>query len=333
MLLSALTGTAAAAAETTTHHTHEDTPICTTSPYETDYDYDDYESPYTTECYHEHDYEATEGESVLDRIISAVRRIIDRFINFLRSVFDKEEIPEDDEEESYTDGPLYMTDTDQFTLAGDRKAEALCNEFNNLMRGFDELEADAEITKHAEVDINITDMRLPAATSDIVNKAIEAYLVDDTTTETFYKGEGAYNVQNIRLSAEGLKKAEKKTFADGSCYYEFELIEEAAYFDGYTTLGIFMYEGEATRYKLYHDRVADTLYVELFDFGPCRIDRASILYPGATITATTDADGRITELSVEMPVEGTGDVKIAFLGGKLNLEGYRNEYYTIDWLS
>lgn len=333
MLFTALTGTAAAAAEA--DRTEEElTTVYTTVFYDEALDgYDDCETDCTSECAHEHIYEEeTESESVLERIINAVKSIVDRFISFLRSVFGKEDAPED-EEEAVADGPLYMTDTNQFTLAGDSKAEALCEEFNSLMLGFEALEADAFITKSVSVDISLTDMNLPAAAEGLVNEIIESYLIEDSYTEEFYKDEYAYIVQDITLFAEALKKAEKKTHADGSSSYEFELIEEAAYFDGYSTTGIFMYEDTATRYSLYHDRVADTLRVEYFDFGPCRIDNASILYPGSTITATTDTQGRITDLSVEMPVEGTGAVSLALIHGSVNLQGYRNEYYFIDWQS
>lgn len=215
---------------------------------------------------------------------------------------------------------------------------ALCEEFNALVEATYYVTEKTTVTKTANVDFEVTDIIGGKLTEALINPILKEYLVADSETEVYYEGETIWNLQEIFLCPEGLVKAEKTVNEDGTASYEFILKEEAAYFTGqegdYLTVGIVNYNGtELMTNEIYHDYCADTLDIEwfIYDFAPLQITGASINYPGATIKATTDAQGRVTSLSVDMPVKGTGEAAAGLIRGNIALEGYRNEGYTFEY--
>lgn len=221
----------------------------------------------------------------------------------------------------------FIPDGSQPNLAGDEAAAALCEEFNALIEDFKEVDEAVAITK--KVDVAITAKDLPSAVQGIVNDVIEQFVIDDATTNNYVAGEYAYEVQSTQLYPEGLAEATKTVNADGTTDYRFVVIAEAAYFDGHYTEGVKYENGQFySGVGLQHDLVADTLYIEYADLGPVVIKSAEIYYPGATITAKTDANGRLIAYDVDMPVSGTGEAKISVIDIKASLEGYRNEGIT-----
>lgn len=120
-------------------------------------------------------------------------------------------------------------------------------------------------------------------------------------------------------------------YEDGTTDYKFVLKKEAAFYNGDETYGVKLVDGEIIGTVLQHDLTADTLYIEAADLGPAVITEDRIIYPGATVTAKTDAKGRLVKYDVNMPVEGSGTGKISLITVTLSVEGYRNEGFTMDY--
>lgn len=223
----------------------------------------------------------------------------------------------------------FIPDGTQPTLEGNADAEALCIEFNNLIEDFKEIKAPVAVTKNVEVGIQAKD--IPAVAGNIVNEIIEQFLIDDSTTNNYVAGDYAYEVQSTQLFPAGLASAEKTVNEDGTTDYKFVVIAEAAYYNGNYTTGLKYINGSLVETDLQHDYVADTLYVEVADLGPITISSAEIYYPGATITAKTDANGRLIAYDVNMPVSGVGTAKVAMINLTSSLEGYRNEGFVMTY--
>lgn len=223
----------------------------------------------------------------------------------------------------------FIPDGTQATLAGDEEAEALCFEFNELIYNFTEVITEPiSVTKNVKVGATVTDV--PAFMKGTVNGLLEQFLMDDSVTYDFEPGDYAYCVQQAELYPEGLVEATKTVNADGTTDYKFVLIEEASYFDGYSTSGVKYENGEfCYGQNIYHDYVADTIYVEVADLDPITVSSAEIVYPGATITAKTDAEGRLLTYDINMPVKGKGTAKVMGISLSARLEGYRNEGFVI----
>ena len=248
---------------------------------------------------------------------------IEEFFYRIQDFFEKLFKTGDYTEPTNPDNNDFIPDGSQPNLAGDADAEALCAEFNNLIDNFMEVKEPVAITNNVDVAVEIKE--LPAAVEGVANALIEQFLVNDSTTSNYVAGDYAYEVQSTALYPAGLASAEKTVNADGTTDYKFVLVAEAAYFNGLYTCGVKLVDGEIVETDLQHDYAADTLYIEYADLDPVTITSAEIYYPGATITAKTDAKGRVIAYDVNMPVSGTGEAKIAMINVVANLEGYRNE--------
>lgn len=222
----------------------------------------------------------------------------------------------------------FIPDGTQPNLEGDEVAAALCEEFNALIENFKEIDEAVAITKKVDVALEVKD--LPSVVAGIANEIIEQFVIDASTTNEYEAGEYAYEVQSTYLYPAGLASAEKTVNEDGTTDYKFVLIAEAAYYDGYDTNGVKYVDGEFYYgVDLQHDYVADTLYIEYANLDPVVIKSAEIYYPGATITAKTDAEGRLIAYDVDMPVSGTGEAKVAMINVTANVSGYRNEGFVM----
>lgn len=215
----------------------------------------------------------------------------------------------------------------------------LCYEFNAMVEAARMVTEETTVTKTEDVGFDAVDIMGGELTKKLIDPILKEYLVEDSYTETYYEGEEIWNLQYIELHPEGLVSAKKTENADGTTDYEFVLKEEAAYFAGkegdYVTVAITNKDGNEVVGigGIYHDLCADTLDLEwfIYDFAPLQITGASINYPGATIKATTDAQGRFTSLSIDMPVKGSGEAAAGLIRSDIALEGYRNEGYIFEY--
>lgn len=235
---------------------------------------------------------------------------------------------------------------DTYLPAGNQKvlgeeALDLCTEFNSLIETTRYVKEEMSVVKTAKVGFDKIDIFGGKLTEALIKPILKEYLVDDSTLISYVEDEIIWSLQDIILCPEGLVSAKKTENADGTADYEFILKEEAAYYGGKDTYGDtigIINNGGVAELKIdgiYHDLCADTLELEWFtyEFAPLQITGASINYPGATIRATTDAQGRLTSLSVDMPVKGAGEFAIGLIRTDLGLEGYRNEGYTFTYSS
>ena len=266
-------------------------------------------------------------EDLRERMEYIIYEIKDFFAKLFKTGDYAPEVPIDPDDSDYID---FIPEGFEGTLADDENTATLCEEFNELINSFVEgVPADVNITKTVNVDIQATE--LPQVIQQIVQPVIENFLVDDSTTNYYEEDEWAYGVQRTLLMPQYLKAAAKSVNEDGTTYYRFEVIEEAAYYDGYQTRGVRMVDGEVLYYNLQHEYIADALYVEDGYLDPVTITNAKIVYPGATVTGKTDAQGRLIEYDVNMPVKGEATGKAGFITATVALSGHRNEGFVMDY--
>lgn len=266
-------------------------------------------------------------EDLRERMEYIIYEIKDFFAKLFKTGDYAPEVPIDPDDSDYIN---FIPEGFEGTLADDENTAALCEEFNGLINGFAEgVPADVNITKTVNVDVQATE--LPQVVQKIVQPVIENFLVDDSTTNYYEEDEWAYGVQRTLLMPQYLKVAAKSVNEDGTTYYRFEVIEEAAYYDGYQTRGVRMVDGEVLYYNLQHEYIADTIYVEDGYLDPITVTNAKIVYPGATVTAKTDVQGRLVEYDVNMPVKGEATGKAGFITATVSLSGYRNEGFVMDY--
>ncbi len=223
----------------------------------------------------------------------------------------------------------YLPSADITNLGEDVETYYLCKEFNEKMEALIYPQKPISYVKTAKVGIEITDCTGGKLVAGIVNPIVESYLVDDVT-EYEYEQYYAPGMQGVYVTPEGLTSAKKTVNEDGTTDYEFVLIEESTFYDGEEDY-LLDSKGELGYGSFYNYDVADVLLMDYFDADPAKIKKATIRYPGTTVKATADAEGRITALDILMPVEGSGKGQVYLISLDVEAKGYRNEGFTITY--
>lgn len=166
------------------------------------------------------------------------------------------------------------------------------------------------LKKHDIIDVQLKD--LPAVAEKIITPVIanltktepkeavfeNAVGVDDNTRELtrwIIPGGG----RDAALQEAGVASATATANADGGYTMVITLVAETSTFDGTST----------TSEPTHHKSIMDPLELGSLDLGPITISNADLSYPGATMTATVDSQGRLTYLKQQLPLEGTGTGK------------------------
>ena len=220
----------------------------------------------------------------------------------------------------------YLPSADTTNLGEDENAYYICEEFNEKAYALYYPEKPINYTKTAKVGIEIVDCTGGKLVAGIVNPIVENYLVDEVTEYT-YQQYFASGMQSVYVNPYGLQSATKTVNDDGTTDYEFLLIDEATFFDGEDDY-LLDSDGELGFGNFYNYDVSDVMIMSYLNFDPVKIKRATIYYPGTTVKATADAEGRLITLDILMPVEGSGKVN---MGLNVELKGYRNESFDISY--
>ncbi len=181
--------------------------------------------------------------------------------------------------------------------------------------------------KTDDVKIEVTD--LPAAAASIINKAVSSF-VGVTTSEYTFENGADVNDPNRKLVEKiipwnrdanvqdaGLVSGSATANADGGYTMTMTFVAEDSIFDGNTN----------TSEPTYHMGAMDPLNLGSIELpSPIQITSADLHYPGATLTATVDAQGRIVKIDNKLPLEGQGSGK-AIVPLTINMKGSMDSSY------
>ena len=182
------------------------------------------------------------------------------------------------------------------------------------------------LKKHDIINVQLKD--LPAIAEKIITPVItkltttnpEEYVFDGgkdvNDPARFVSHKIVPNGRDVDVKPEGIANATATANADGGYTMALTFIAETSTFDGTTT----------TSEPTHHKTAMDPLELGSLDLGPITISNADMKYPGATMTATVDGQGRLVKLEQKLPLEGTGTGK-AGISITLNLAGSMDGTY------
>lgn len=183
------------------------------------------------------------------------------------------------------------------------------------------------LKKHDIIDVQLKD--LPALAESIITPVVANLTKTEPKEETFENGVGTTDNtrqlanwiipgggRDAALQEAGIASASATANADGGYTMTITLIAEDSNFDG----------TKNTSEPTHHMSVMDPLNLGSLDLGPISISNAALHYPGATLTATVDGQGRLVKLEQKLPLEGTGTGK-AGISITLNLGGSMDGTY------
>lgn len=91
------------------------------------------------------------------------------------------------------------------------------------------------------------------------------------------------------------------------------------------------YDGTNTTYPVYHQQITNPLNLAEIKADPIVITAADMSYAGATVEVTVDGEGRVTLMTLKMPIEGSGTGKAGFINATIGIAGSLDDTYTITY--
>ena len=198
--------------------------------------------------------------------------------------------------------------------------------YNKAINDLRAYQGKVTLKKHDIIQVGLADG--PAAS--ILNPVIEKLTATEPHEWTFENGVDVadpnrklvekiipYN-RDANVQEAGLVSASATANADGGYTMVMTFIAEESNFDG----------TQNTSVPTHHMGAMDPLDLGSLDLGDAiKITEANLRYPGATITATVDGQGRIVKVEQKLPMEGTGKGKAAVISVTLELTGTMDGTY------
>ena len=198
--------------------------------------------------------------------------------------------------------------------------------YNKAINDLRAYQGKVTLKKHDIIDVQLKD--LPSIAEKIITPVVANLTKTEPQEWTFENGVDVNDpnrklVEKIipwnrdaNVQEAGLASASATPNADGGYTMTLTFIAEDSNFDG----------TKNTSEPTYHMGAMDPLNLGSLDLGPISISEAALHYPGATLTATIDGQGRIVKLEQKLPLEGTGTGK-AGVSITLNLAGSMDGNY------
>ncbi len=177
----------------------------------------------------------------------------------------------------------------------------------DAVNGFKAYTGTISVVKSETVSIEVSN--LPTAISSMVNGIISGLAGTKEESYSFQGGASSEGMaitdsvipkgKNAEINPDGLVAAKSEDLPDGGKRLTLTFIPETAYYDGKSNVS------EPT----YHKGAMDPIDFSTVSLGPIEVTGISIEYPGATVTATTDSQGRLTSLHCDLPFGGDFNAK------------------------
>ncbi len=207
--------------------------------------------------------------------------------------------------------------------------EEIVAKYNEVINNL-KAESYVQIDKVQDIEVNITDCSISMATS-LIDAAIGAVMSADSWSATFTDGVAddgntldgqTYPAdQECILEAAGVESATCTDNGDGTYTLEIAFISENSVFDGTSS----------TPETTYNEQALDPINLATFEIPGITITAADMNYPGSIITATINADGKIIEQIVHLPMDGSGTGSISFFSPTVTLDGFADTTFTFSY--
>ena len=207
--------------------------------------------------------------------------------------------------------------------------EEIAAAYNKAINGFKAYTGNATEKKVETIAIEVKD--LPGPVAAIVNPVVEGFTGTTEKEYVFTNGvdaDGNKTADRIipggrdaNGQAAGIAEASATANADGGYTMKIKFVAESSNFDG----------TQNTSEPEFHKGAMDPLNLGGLDLGPIKIAEAGLDYPGATVEATVDSQGRLIKLVQFLPLGGFGTGKAGPIKGTINLEGSMDATYEITY--
>lgn len=221
---------------------------------------------------------------------------------------------------------------DPASLSKSEILEAATKAINNM-----KAEQNMTAVQTENTQINVTNCSIQSAVG-LINNIIQKMAGEKSATYQFVNGqatgvrpdgsavedEGVVSPtqvippksQNFGLTEAGL--ADASAAKDGeNTVYTLKLVQESATFEAPAPA---------------HNSVAiGYLDLSKIDISGATITKADMQYPGSTVIATVNPEGKLIKLDLNLPMTGYGEAKVVFANGNASFDGSQHEVWTFTY--
>ena len=209
--------------------------------------------------------------------------------------------------------------------------EEIAAAYNKAINEYKAFKGNVTTKKTETIAIEVKD--LPGPVAAIVNPVVEGFTGTTENTWTFENGADVADPtrmladkmipggRDAAVQAAGLAEASATANADGGYTMKIKFVAETSNFDG----------TKNTSEPTYHMGAMDPLNLGTLDLGPIKIAEAGLNYPGATVEATVDGQGRLVKLVQLLPLDGYGTGKAGPIKATINLAGSMDATYEMTY--
>ena len=215
------------------------------------------------------------------------------------------------------------------TAAVPSTKEEIAAAYNKAVNDFKAYTGNATEKKVETIAIQVKD--LPGPVAAIVNPVVEGFTGTTEKEYVFTNGvdaDGNKTADRIipggrdaNVQAAGIAEASATANADGGYTMKIKFVAESSNFDG----------TQNTSEPEFHKGAMDPLNLGGLDLGPIKLSEAGLDYPGASVEATVDGQGRLVKLVQLLPLGGFGTGKAGPIKATINLEGSMDATYEITY--
>ena len=225
------------------------------------------------------------------------------------------------------------TDAPTQAPAGDSKVPSTPAEvvaaYNKAVNGTKNYKGSCHFKKESVISIQVTDCPGGAAIAKAVQPVIDKLAGSSTWEADYNNGVNDADGQLYNALTPGDRDAALTEEACASA-------TAVAAGDGYKMTVVInpeksTYDGTNTTYPVYHQQITNPLNLAEINADPIVITAADMSYAGATVEVTVDGEGRVTLMTLKMPIEGSGTGKAGFINATIGIAGSLDDTYTITY--
>ncbi len=192
----------------------------------------------------------------------------------------------------------------------------------------------ATVRRIEQIDVGVDSCSVGALQSTL-DKVVRSFI--KSSDETFEMVNGSYQNdsgetrtmndrlypggRNVTVAEANVTSATATATPDGGYTVTLKFPAETSVYDN----------GSVLSSPTNHLTAVDPLDLATLNLDPVKIVKADMTYPGATLDATVNAEGKLVKLHINLPLKGTGSAKIGPAGLDLGVSGFMDTTFEITY--
>lgn len=202
----------------------------------------------------------------------------------------------------------------------------MCEAYNNAVNNLRAYNGKVKVTEKSDLFCEVTDASSESIVP-VLNDVLSSFNGENSTVQVFRNGESEDGYYLDRFVPPYGKKSQltKSDVASAS-------VKATA--DGYTITFVIKkdvseYDGKTNKLAVHHAKVLDSMDISTLEVSPVAIKEARMVYPGATVKATVDSQGRLSKLAIDCDIDAEVTTKVTNMSLSVAMDISNDMTYTM----